>query len=224
MRTRIRTAGLAAAAIALAAAGASPTAKACGTEPVLGEVCLFAFDFCPQGYIRADGQLLSIEQYRLLFSLYGLNYGGDGRSSFGVPDLRGRVPLHFSNVPDRPIIPFGSTGGSAQFTLTEEQLPAHTHAVSEIPIDFTARLVGTSQQADGESPTGALLAATLNSTYSTETGSTVAMNAASVEVAVTGLFSGTTGSVGASHPIDNMQPYLPLTYCVATTGIIPPPG
>ena len=222
MRTRIRTAGLAAAAIALAAAGVSPTAKACGTEPVLGEVCLFAFDFCPQGYIPAAGQLLAIDQFEALYSLYGGIYGGDGRSSFGVPDLRGRVPIHLSDVPGRPYIPFGGYGGEAQITLTENQLPVHTHAVSGVPITLTARLIGTSEQADGVSPTGALLAATLGSTYSAGTGSTVAMNADSVNVA--GRVSGTTGSVGASRPIDNMQPYLPLRYCVAITGRYPSRG
>ena len=225
MRTRLRKTGLAAAVAALAAGatGAPPSAQACGEDPVLGEACLIAFPFCPQGYVQAAGQLLDVNQNTSLFALIGTTFGGDGRHTFALPDLRGRVPVHVGQQPGQPDYRVGQRGGSPTIVLNAFQLPAHTHAIGSLPIDLTATLNGTDQQADSTSPAGALLATPRSATYHSPVGAGLTAPMAGNAIAVSGSTgSGTSGSVGASAPIDNRQPFLALRYCIAVQGVYPP--
>ncbi len=100
-----------------------------GANPFIGEVELFGFNFAPIGWVFCNGQLLSISEYVALFSLIGTTYGGDGMTTFGVPDLRGRVPIHQGQGPGLTNKVIGQNGGSETITLTVPQLPVHTHAI-----------------------------------------------------------------------------------------------
>jgi microcystin-dependent protein len=222
MTTIFRRIGLAAAAIlafAGSTAGTTTAAKACSDEPYMGTVCIVAFNFCPRGYLEASGQLLSISQYTALYSLIGTIYGGDGRTSFGLPDLRGRVPLGLGQAQGGPDYHLGQRGGLREVTLTTQQLPSHTHSLNA-PIDATAALNGTSAAADTTSPAGAMLAEARQPTYSTSPSGTVSMNGSSV--AVSGTVTGDTGATGNGHAVPNMQPYLTMRYCIAVEGLYPP--
>lgn len=168
-------------------------------DPFVGEVRVFGFDFAPRGWATCDGQLLPISQNTALFSLLGTNYGGDGRSTFGLPDLRGRAPMMWGQGPGLTMRMIGEAGGSPTATLTEAQIPAHTHTLA-------------AASADGNSgdPDGRYLAVTSGGTPfsgSTPNGSlaTQAMTVA-----------------GGNQPHDNMQPHLLVTYCIALQGIFPP--
>jgi microcystin-dependent protein len=98
-------------------------------EPFIGEIRLFGFNFAPAGWAICNGQLLSINQYTALFSLLGTYYGGDGQGTFGLPDLRGRVPLNMGQAPGLSSYSIGDSGGSETLTLSANQLPSHTHAL-----------------------------------------------------------------------------------------------
>lgn len=110
-------------------------------EPFIGQLIIAGFDFAPRNYAKCDGQLLSINQHQALFSLVGTQFGGDGRTSFGLPDLRGRVPMHAGNQRR------GERGGQEAVVLTSAHMPAHTHTLS-----------GTANNASSPSPTGNVLA------------------------------------------------------------------
>ena len=109
----------------------SPQAQA-QSDPFLGEVKLVGFNFCPRGWLEADGTILSIAENSALFSLYGTFYGGDGRTTFALPDLRGRVPLHAGTGPGLTTYTQGETGGVETVILNELQMPSHTHSVPEL--------------------------------------------------------------------------------------------
>ncbi len=101
--------------------------SAIAQDPFVGEIRMFGFSFCPRGWTEADGQLLAITSNTALFSLYGTTYGGDGRTTFGLPDLRGRVPMHVGNGPGLSSYTQGQKGGVEGVTLTTAQIPAHNH-------------------------------------------------------------------------------------------------
>jgi microcystin-dependent protein len=160
-------------------------------EPFLGEIRLFANTFAPKGWALCNGQLLQISTNQALYSLLGTTYGGDGKTTFALPDLRGRAPVHPSSS-----IPRGKSGGEAAHSLTLSEMPAHSHAIS-----------GSSEAANEVSPDGKVWGTYAN-LYSMAA-PTVVMNEASIEK---------TGA-GAAHP--NMQPYLAVNFCIATTGLYP---
>src|SRR5438309_4401316 len=110
-------------------------------QPYVGEIRMFAGNFAPAGWMFCEGQLLPISEFETLFNLIGTSYGGDGQSTFALPDLRGRIPLHMGNG-----FSLAETGGAEQITLTVSQIPAHTHA-----------LVATDNAANRSSASGALL-------------------------------------------------------------------
>ena len=99
------------------------------SEPFIGEISIFGFNFAPRGWSTCDGQLLAISSNQALFSLLGTTYGGDGRTTFGLPDLRGRLPMHFGSGPGLTNRPIGQRGGAEQVTLTVGTMPSHNHTL-----------------------------------------------------------------------------------------------
>lgn len=166
-------------------------------EPFLGQIALFAFDFAPKGWAPCDGRLLSIESNTALFSLLGTLYGGDGVTTFGVPDLRGRAPIHLGDAPGLTPRAIGQVGGTEAVTLTTEQIPAHSHAVQ-------GTATSTSKSPAGQVP--GFNEAT--AAYGAADGTTMA--------------PGMAQPAGGSMAHDNMQPYMVLNYCIAIEGIYPP--
>lgn len=159
--------------------------------PYLSEIRVMSFDFPPRGWAACDGQLLPISQNQPLFALLGTTYGGDGRTTFALPDLRGRAPIHFGNG-----FGLGQNGGESSHTLTALEQPLHTHIAQ-----------GTTTDADAPTPGGNLLGAA-NDTYGP------AAN-------LTTLDPSSVTSVGGSQPHENAQPYMALEFCIALQGIFP---
>jgi len=181
------------------AAFAATAGSAHADQPYVGEVRLLAFNFCPVGWLPADGSLLSIAENDVLFSLYGTTFGGDGESTFALPDLRGRVPIATGTGPGLSTRLLGEQAGSEQVTLTTQQLPAHTHAAG-----------ASSQSANATNPGGKLLAAkSRTATY--RTGSAANTPGAADAIAV----------AGGSQPHENMPPFTTLSWCVSLFGVYP---
>jgi microcystin-dependent protein len=164
------------------------------STPFVGEIRWVAFDFAPQGWARCNGQLLSIPQNAALFSVLGTAYGGNGITTFALPDLRGRAPLHMGTG-----YAWGQKGGEEMHTLTLAELPAHTHAV----------------QADGREATQA------NPSQSNHLGKTSAGTSAYGSTPTTNLATTSVTSEGSGFPHDNMKPYIALTCIIALTGLYP---
>lgn len=164
-------------------------------DPYLGEIRIMAFNFVPNGWARCDGQILAIQQNTALFSLLGTNYGGDGIRTFALPDLRGRIPLHATGV----AYSLGQTGGEDTHTLTSAEMPAHSHA-----------LLGSGAVAVTGAPANAVLGT------KGRLGRDL-MGPANSTLAPTSL-----NLAGSNQPHENMQPYLPLTFAIALTGVFPP--
>jgi len=180
--------------------GASPALA--GAEPFLGEIMLVGYTFCPRDWADANGQLISIAANTALFSLYGCTYGGDCRTTFALPDLRGRVVMGLNaGGPPTPLPPndLGEIGGSPSTTLTTGELPAHTH-----------QLFGTNTAPSTPNPVNAILGTFPpgQSIYGNGPAN-VNMSAAAI------------GISGKSDPVSLYQPYLVLRYCVAMAGIFP---
>ncbi len=171
------------------------------SEPFLGEIRVFGFSFAPTGWAVCAGQLLSISQHTALFSILGTQYGGDGRTNFALPDLRGSVPLHVGQGPGLSPRSIGETGGAETVTLSAPQLPTHAHA---------------SACNDG---TG---------TSYVPTGGVWAMDAGGAnEYSPSGaaaLAAGALSPAGGNATHDNLQPFLAVNYCIALNGVFPPRG
>jgi microcystin-dependent protein len=170
------------------------------SDPYLGEVRMFGGNFAPRGWSPCDGRLLSISEYDALFTLLGTTYGGDGQTTFGVPDLRGRLPIHAGTGPGGATYPLGERSGSETVTLTTAQLASHSHP-----------LMASSSPAEGADPTGNVLAGSDSQSFygPANPDKAAEMNPAFVT------------STGGSQPHDNMQPYLCVTFIIATEGIYP---
>lgn len=162
------------------------------SQPYVGEIRIFAGNFAPQGWMFCDGQLLPISEFDTLFNLIGTTYGGDGQSTFALPDLRGRVPIHQGNG-----FTLAENGGAEQITLTVQQIPAHSHIV-------TAAGSGTATK----SPAGATLADGLAPIYERVTGSEATMGTQ-------------LGTAGGSQPHENRQPYLGINFIISLFGVFP---
>jgi microcystin-dependent protein len=168
-------------------------------EPFIGQIEAFGFNYAPKGWALCNGALLSIAQNSALFSLLGTVYGGDGITTFALPDLRGRVAINQGSSPGGRTYAMGQMGGQEQITLITPQMPSHSH------VAIVHALNGTP---DSSEPGGAFLAEA--DVYSTGAPNTV-MNAGSVTNAV----------AGGNQPHENMQPYLTINYCIALQGIFP---
>lgn len=166
-------------------------------NPFLGELKLIGFTFAPKGWVFCNGQLLPIAQNQALFSLLGTTYGGDGRVTFALPDLRGRAPLHYGGS---EAIALGQRAGATAVTLSAAQLPAHTHA-----------LTATSDLANASVPGGAVPAAKPRGGMNryAPVGSDTVMGPSALEPA------------GGSQPHNNLQPSLVMNWVIALVGIFP---
>lgn len=171
-------------------------------EPFIGMIQIFGFNFAPRGWAMCDGSLLSIAQNTALFSLLGTTYGGNGQTTFALPDLRGRVPVGFGQGPGLSANELGQAAGSENVTLLTNQIPAHTH---QMMASSDAQSAGG---ASGNSLGSAARGSTAGNVYVPGATSQVAM--ASI-----------TTPVGGSQPHSNMQPYLVMNYCIAVEGIFP---
>jgi len=189
-------------------AGLSMAAPAyAGTDPFLGEIMEVGYTFCPRGWANADGQLLPISQYTALFSLYGTTFGGDGRTTFALPDLRGRVSIHLGNGPGLTDRRLGSKSGQETTIMTVNQMPNHGH---------NAGMKSVATAPDTPSPAGAALTVQGQNAYSTtDPGPNGAgprfMNPKNIYVEPT----------GGGQPQNNMQPFLTTRKCVALQGVFP---
>jgi microcystin-dependent protein len=165
-------------------------------QPYVGEIRMFAGNFPPVGWTFCEGQLLPISENETLFTLIGTTYGGDGQSTFGLPDLRGRIPIHQGNG-----FILAETGGAEEVTLTVNQIPAHSHAA-----------LGSTNTGTGTQPSNNVLSnlvGATNSAYGTDDPPT---NLAAQSVA----------AVGGSQPHTNFQPYLCVDFIISLFGIFPP--
>ncbi|WP_372922173.1 phage tail protein [Roseovarius sp.] len=178
-------------------AGTTTPARA-GPEPFIGEIMMVGYTFCPRSWAEANGQLIPISNNTALFSLFGTTFGGDGRTTFALPDLRGRVPMHVGQGPGLSSRALGEKGGSETNTLTANQLPAHSHSLN-----------GTTAAANAVDPSGNVLANTGRSDTYTSSAPNAQMN------------GGAIGPTGGGQAVNNMQPSLTIRYCVALNGIYP---
>ncbi len=168
-------------------------------EPFLGQLKIVGFNFAPVGWAFCDGALLAINQNQSLFALLGTTYGGDGRSTFGLPDLRGRVPIHVGSSGGPTSHPLGQKGGEETHTLQVGEIPSHDH---------TAR--ASSTVGDQVIPAGQVLAQSASQIYiDPASGSLAAMDAAQVT------------NAGASQGHENMMPFITLTFIIALQGLFP---
>ncbi len=167
-------------------------------QPYVGEIRMFGGNFAPVGWRFCDGQLLAIAENETLFQLIGTTYGGDGRSTFALPDLRGRVPIHQGTGSDGITYALAENGGVEQLTLTTNQIPIHTHA-----------LIASTATGTEATPIGNLLAAS----------NTVSMYKAVAPT--TPLAAQMLGPDGGNQPHGNFQPYLGINFIISLFGIFP---
>jgi microcystin-dependent protein len=166
------------------------------SQPYVGEIRMFAGNFAPAGWMFCEGQLLPISEYETLFNLIGTTYGGDGQSTFALPDLRGRLPIHQGNG-----FTLAETGGAETITLTVQQIPAHSHPVA-------AATTGQQLAPDANSTTA--------QSASTQTNTRIYnANAPNVQL------NGQIGLTGGSQPHNNFQPYLCVDFIISLFGVFP---
>lgn len=161
------------------------------SEPFLAEIMIVGFNFPPRGWAYCDGQILPINQNQSLFSLLGTTYGGDGRTSFGLPDLRGRTPIHVGSGHN-----LGQKSGEETHPLSVGEIPQHTHVAQ-----------ASSSSADSPIPSDTVLAAVNNLYHAPQD--------------LVALEAGTVANTGAGQGHENMQPFLTLGFCIALTGLFP---
>lgn len=203
--------------------GSEPARAVSGVDPLLGSIGLFGGNFAPRGYATCDGQLIPISQNSALFSILGTTYGGDGRTTFALPDLRGRVPVHVGNGPGLQSVALGQTGGANDVALTTNQLPTHQHGAT-LDLDGSFSLPVTTAEANTTSPDGNVLASPASAVGNRPT-SPIYSTTASPDgsMVVEGSSSGgvTVDATGGGQAHPNMQPYLGVNYIIATTGVFP---
>ena len=163
-------------------------------EPFLSEIRIFSFQFAPKGWALCNGQFLAISQNQALFSLLGTTYGGNGQTTFALPNLQGRVPLHQGDA-----LTMGQAAGTSTVTITQPTMPAHPHVINASSTDGNA-----------SAPTNHILAREVGNPYRPPAdGDLIALNPAMIT------------NTGGSQPHENMMPYLTLNFCIALSGIFP---
>lgn len=168
------------------------------SEPFLAEVRIVGFNFAPRGWAFCDGQILPINQNQSLYSLLGTTYGGDGRTSFALPDLRGRTPIHVGRSNGGEDHGLGQKSGEETHTLSANEMPQHTHT-----------LRASSTDGNTATPTDHVLAREVGGIYEQNPSDTIPMR------------SGTVTNTGGGQAHNNMQPYLALNFCIALQGLFP---
>lgn len=167
-------------------------------EPFIGEICMYGFNFAPRGWATCDGQLISIAQNTALFSLLGTTFGGNGQTTFGLPDLRGRVAIHQGTGPGLSSKTMGEASGVENVTLISAQMPTHTH-----------QLIADANPGSSDLPGSNLIARSPAGIPDFGTGTGAVMSPSSI------------GTTGGNQPHPNMQPYLVVNFCIALEGIFP---
>ena len=195
------------------------TQSAMASEPFLAEIKMFGGNFAPRGYALCDGQLLPISQYSALFSLLGTTYGGDGRTTFALPDLRGRVAMHPGNGPGLSPRRLGQSGGDETVTLTTLNMPAHTHQATTA-LDVSATLKADSGTGNSDAPESKVLARKSRAKIYSDDLPDVDMNANSIEMTVNSITT-TVHSTGSNQAHTNMMPYNTVNYIIALQGLYP---
>jgi microcystin-dependent protein len=174
------------------------------SQPFVAEICLFPFNFAPTGWAMCNGQILAVASNTEVFSLLGTTYGGNGSTTFALPNLQGCVPIHAGQGPGLGLYDLGETGGEANHLLVQNEIPQHTHSI----------------QTDGNhlhdtltSPSGALLVnGSPNLTFSN----------GNTQTTIVGMSPSMVGVSGGNTAHNNMMPYLTLNYCIALQGVYPP--
>jgi microcystin-dependent protein len=170
-------------------------------DPFVAEIRIFPFNFAPRGWAFCNGQLMPISQNTALFSLLGTTYGGDGKSTFALPNIQGRAPMHPGQGPGLSLHDLGETGGSDTVTLQQSEMPAHNHAMGAqtAPLGAVAAPAGATL---GRPATGGLYVTGANPALVTMSPSVLA-------------------AAGGGLPHNNLQPYLTLNFCIAQQGVFP---
>ena len=176
------------------------------SDPFVAEIRIFPFNFAPRGWAYCDGQLLPLSQNTALFSLLGTTYGGDGRSTFALPNFQDSVPMHPGQGPGLTLHDLGETGGSDTVTLLQSEIPSHSHS-----------LMVKGGPADSASPTGEVLAEPFRQVGPVR----VKANLFSDQPANVNLSPSAVGTAGGGQPHNNLQPYLTLNFCIALQGVYP---
>ncbi|HIB65315.1 MAG TPA: phage tail protein [Phycisphaerales bacterium] len=172
-------------------------------SPFIGQIQPYGFNFAPKGWAFCNGDTLQISQYTSLFSLIGVTYGGDAVTTFKLPDLRGRVPIHFGSGPGLSSRTMGEVGGSENVTLTTSQMPMHNHIVGAVQALGDRAVPVESYPAADSSGTDRV--------YSTSSPTTT-------------MGANMINNAGGNQPHNNMQPYLVFNWCIALYGIYPSRG
>lgn len=170
-------------------------------DPFVAEIRIYPFNFAPTGWAFCNGQLLPLSQNTALFSLLGTTYGGDGKTTFALPDLQGRAPMHPDQGPGLSLHDLGELGGTEVVTLLQSEIPAHTHTLRAHDLDLG--------ELNAPSPARSL-AKSANATAYGAAATLVTMSPQALAPA------------GGSLPHNNMQPYLTLNFCIALQGVFPP--
>lgn len=172
------------------------------SEPLIGEIRIIPYSFAPRNWAWCEGQLTSIGQWQALFAVIGTTYGGNGSSNFALPNLQGRVPLGYGQSPGTSYYPIAQKYGFSGISLSQDQLPSHTHEA------FSCRGVSTSTTPDDSSTIGRYIKNRVY--YQSPTPSILAA-----------MSSAALATSGKSSPHENCQPYLVLNFCIALDGIFP---
>jgi microcystin-dependent protein len=173
-------------------------------DPFVAEIRIFGFNFAPKGWAFCDGQLLPLSQNTALFSLLGTTYGGDGKSTFALPNLQGNAPLFWGQGQGLSSYDQGQTGGSDTVTLISTEMPIHTHQMRADTLD----------PADTNVPNPA-------ASYAQSTGGTLYQDTAPADIF---LDPTATQLIGGGQPHNNLMPYLTFNFCIALQGVFPPRG
>lgn len=182
-------------------------------EPFIGMIVMFGGNFAPRGWAKCDGTLLAISQYQALFSILGTTYGGDGRTTFALPPLRGRAPIHYGQGAGLSNHPLGQKSGQEVVTLNTNEIPSHTHG-----INATGSLRVVREDGNTSEPAGAAIANVSPDTTHAYNNST-APDADAVANSV--IVSATALNTGGNQHHNNMQPYLAVNFIIALEGTYP---
>jgi len=174
------------------------------SDPFIAEIKMFGGNFAPRGYAFCDGQLLPISQYTALFSLLGTSFGGDGRTTFGLPNLKDRIPIHAGRGPGLSTRILGQSGGSASVTLTEAQIPSHTHQLRASGVPANKNIPDNNASL---APPPAGRSSTTEIFHDAE--NMVAMNTVELQ------------NTGGYQPHENEQPFQVINYIIALEGLYP---